>query len=262
MTRFIWHNKRKICGMAICALAVTCGVGTARAATCDAGYWLNNGECAPCSEKYYCPGDDTRHACPAPNTTEQIITLVSPHTLLTNPDYSKMTVAVSTNWFGGLSGSTNIERCGIVIHNIDGDEARLGEIGFLYSESVGDYAGGYVARLYTAAYAGYYLKQKWPNGSGRYVAFAPCTNEIPANSHYSGPGTPDVGDCPWECDAGYGHTSDDRCLPLCRIGDTAMNGINIYAEKHTKYAMAVPRAGATCWINATRDNGGKLQMVN
>ncbi|MBR1380353.1 MAG: hypothetical protein IJ560_02080 [Alphaproteobacteria bacterium] len=84
----------------------------------------------------------------------------------------------------------------------------------------------------------------------------------PANAHYTGAGTPDVGNCPWECDAGFGHTSDDRCLPLCRIGETAMNGINIYAEKHTKYAMAVPRGGATCWISATRDNGGKLVPVN
>ena len=89
---------------------------------------------------------------------------------------------------------------------------------------------------------------------------------MPPNSHYANmPGVSGTAltprDC-WECDAGYGHTSDGRCLPLCRIGETAMNGINIYAEKHTKYAMAVPRNGATCWISAVKMQGGKLVPTN
>ena len=38
---------------------------SANAATCSAGYYLNNGVCTTCStDGYYCPGDDTRHACP------------------------------------------------------------------------------------------------------------------------------------------------------------------------------------------------------
>ncbi|MBR1380747.1 MAG: hypothetical protein IJ560_04145, partial [Alphaproteobacteria bacterium] len=123
---------------------------------------------------------------------------------------------------------------------------------------------------YFVAGPGYYLSSYLETSSHVwYNGVKPCTN-APVNAHYTGPGTPDspdgttkdANDCPWECDAGYGHTSDDRCLPLCRIGDTAMNGINIYAEKHTKYAMAVPRAGGVCWISAKRGQGGKLVPVN
>ncbi|MBR1380062.1 MAG: hypothetical protein IJ560_00520 [Alphaproteobacteria bacterium] len=255
--------------LAICALITIGGVGTARAAQCNAGYWLNNGECAACSEAYYCPGDDAQYACPEINMTRQeLINMISPYVLLTNPYYSEMTVMVSTEWFTHTYNAKNIEKCGIVIRGINGDEARINALSFYYSESVGAYAD-YSACLYTKAYAGYYLSQHHGQSSSSYNAFKPCTN-APANAHYTGPGTPDsvdgtivdANDCPWECDDGFGHTSDDRCLPLCRIGETAMNGINIYAEKHTKYAMAVPRNGATCWINATRDIGGKLVPTN
>ena len=246
--------------LGIWVLIVACAVGTAHAATCAKGYWLDDtGSCTECSDKYYCPGDDARHACPEQNmSTEQIKTLISQYVPLTNPDYSKMKAEVETYYFTAGRNIIAVTDCGYVVRDVIYDEAHTYAISFYYNLSTGGYTK-FQRVLYRRAFAGYYVA----NVVNQYYStiLRKCTN-APADAYYTGPGTPDVGDCPWECDAGYGHTSDDRCLPLCRIGDTAMNGINIYAGKHTKYAMAVPRGGSVCWINATRGQGGKLVPVN
>ena len=244
-----------------------CILTNATAATCDAGYYLNAaGECVDCNTGLaecagvYCPGDDTQHECPivTPEQKEIYENRFGDGAVITTQLPKKA-------WNCHLQ-KTEVYNCNVSLYVTDRyGNLYLNESG--YYRSTGLYG---VNKLYYQAGTGYYLSpyrgttyKVWYNG------VKPCTN-APANAHYTGPGTPDsvdgtikdANDCPWECDAGFGHTSDDRCLPLCRIGETAMNGINIYAEKHTKYAMAVPRGGATCWISATRDNGGKLMPTN
>ncbi|MBR1380022.1 MAG: hypothetical protein IJ560_00320 [Alphaproteobacteria bacterium] len=260
---------------AICALITIGGVGTARAANCDAGYYLNAaGECVKCftyvTDDVYCPGDDLRHDCPKADfaTTTKYL-----------DEKGYVLSKIGTHW-NNANSSVALTDCFV---NLDLFDKNGNAVYTQARYSISAQMFIPMVYYYTGAVSGFYLSGVIftdPAGRYRYYSRAlQCTN-APANAHYTGPGTPDIGDCPWECDEmptnahatngecewecddGFGHTSDDRCLPLCRIGATAMNGINIYAEKHTKYAMAVPRGGATCWINATRDNGGKLQMVN
>ncbi|MBR1380364.1 MAG: hypothetical protein IJ560_02140 [Alphaproteobacteria bacterium] len=253
MKKFFTPNRLLRCHAIFFVVCVQfCIGGTARAATCDAGQYMNNGECTQCISPYYCPGDDLSYECPGTNLTKSDVLNLIPNI----SDYGDISYSTTAH----TVTPTSITNCSMRPVNASNDACANIYTVLDYSIDSSDYTKASGTTLCHAAQIGYYLQNHY-TGTG-YRNVAPCTNEIPANSHYSGPGTPDVGDCPWECDDGFGHTSDDRCLPLCRIGDTAMNGINIYAEKHTKYAMAVPRNGATCWINATRDNGGKLQMVN
>ncbi|MBR1380507.1 MAG: hypothetical protein IJ560_02875 [Alphaproteobacteria bacterium] len=267
MTRFICYNKRKICGMAIFALVAFGGVGTARAANCPANFYLNTeNECTYCENAYYCPGDDIRYECPEDKYIGKY------DQFLDDTFIEELRPGVSS-WGTGFTydGSSQAARSKITncwrhTFFVFKNYSCLSEVA--YDTTKQEYPVRCV--YYYEAGTGYYLSpyrsttyKVWYNG------VKPCTN-APANAHYTGPGTPDsvdgtikdANDCPWECDDGFGHTSDDRCLPLCRIGETAMNGINIYAEKHTKYAMAVPRGGATCWISAKRGQGGKLVPVN
>ncbi|MBR1380305.1 MAG: hypothetical protein IJ560_01820 [Alphaproteobacteria bacterium] len=236
-----------------------CILTNAHAATCDAGQYMNNGECTNCISKHYCPGDDLSYKCPETNLTKSDILNLMPNI----SDYGYISYSTTAH----RATPTSITNCSIHLINASNDACASIYIVLDYSIDSSDYTKVTSVMSCSAAQIGYYLQNHY-SGTG-YRNVAPCTN-APANAHYTGPGTPDspdgtiknANDCPWECDDGFGHTSDDRCLPLCRIGDTAMNGINIYAEKHTKYAMAVPRAGGVCWISATRGQGGKLIPTN
>ncbi|MBR1380136.1 MAG: hypothetical protein IJ560_00915 [Alphaproteobacteria bacterium] len=230
-----------------------CILTNARAATCDAGQYMNNGECTNCISSYYCPGDDLSYECPETNLTKSdVLNLI--------PNISDYNMLKKTSTYASV-GPTSIMACGLRVRQAQDDTCADRYIVLGYSMESSDYTVVNYNGLCSAAQTGYYVSNLNKPGTTNYKNVNPCTN-APTNAHYTGAGTPDVGDCPWECDDGFGHTSDDRCLPLCRIGDTAMNGINIYAEKHTKYAMAVPRNGATCWISAKRGDGGKLFPVN
>ena len=85
-----------------------------------------------------------------------------------------------------------------------------------------------------------------------YFNIAACTNG-PANSHYSGPGTPDVGNCPWECDDGYGQ-HENSCLPLCTMGKTKFHvgnwvSFNLYRDKITTPSINVmDEYGTVCHV--------------
>ncbi|MBR1379982.1 MAG: hypothetical protein IJ560_00115 [Alphaproteobacteria bacterium] len=250
----IKRYRMRLFGM-IASLVVTIYSGTAHAAQCDAGYYMNDASvCVVCTNGYYCTGDDTRTKCPDnPFDADYISSKYG-----ITPD-SMSTMYVSSSYKNNYPAS--IDDCGIAMSNAYDGVAHFYCVLAYYSPTVpGSYAEmPSIRKYYRTANNGYYLSVK--DIGSYYVYVKPCTN-APENAHYTGPGIPDVGDCPWECDAGFGHTSDDRCLPLCRIGETTMNGINIYAEKHTKYAMAVPRMGSVCWISATRNDGGKLVPIN
>ena len=243
-----------------------CILTNAHAANCPANFYLNSkNECTYCGKTSYCPGDDAQYECPEDKWAGKY------------EQFFDDTFTVGEVWINSwrtqfvYNGTTYYERdritcCHRSAYFYTKNYSCLSEVA--YDPTSQEYP--VKCTHYYAAGTGYYLSpymgttyKVWYNG------VKPCTN-APANAHYTGPGTPDspdgtiknANDCPWECDDGFGHTSDDRCLPLCRIGETAMNGINIYAEKHTKYAMAVPRGDGMCWISAIRDIGGKLVPVN
>ncbi|MBR1380404.1 MAG: hypothetical protein IJ560_02340 [Alphaproteobacteria bacterium] len=227
------------------------GVANAETCTCDVGEHMVNGQCKPCDVyyHYYCPGECREVQCPIPdfNLYEDLF-----NGKMIQTDYKVLISKASSEMDCYAEGLVDTDVGTLYI------QFRSDETNGLYKRQAG--------KTYISVKPGYYLQ--WLEvgnivwGYKHYSGASPCTNEKPANSHYVSAPNLTTNDCPWECDDGFGHTSDDRCLPLCRIGATAMNGINIYAEKHTKYAMAVPRGGATCWIHATRDNGGKLIPIN
>ena len=244
-----------------------CILTNAHAANCPANFYLNSeNECTYCGDKSYCPGDDVQYQCPDDKW-------VGKYEQFFDDTFISSGNSVISAWgsFFTYNGEqyrirSNINDCHRNVYLYTKNYSCLSQIAYNTTSQE------YPVRCthYFVAGPGYYLSSYLETSSHVwYNGVKPCTN-APVNAHYTGPGTPDspdgttkdANDCPWECDAGYGHTSDDRCLPLCRIGDTAMNGINIYAEKHTKYAMAVPRAGGVCWISAKRGQGGKLVPVN
>ena len=247
-----------------CARGVVFGIcilTNAHAATCDAGYYLNNGECDICNwdsdlvhkSDYYCPGDDMRYICPVKGA--------GVNTRAYYPDY-KYLHDVSSFARTSRANAESITECWYTL--VVASDTTYYNSRLVYSDIEQKYILQEISRMDLSGYT------MVCNGTGttpRCNAPVRCTDMPDKNAHYTG----NVGltgnaiDVPrkcWECDEGFGHTSDDRCLPLCRIGETAMNGINIYAEKHTKYAMAVPRNGGVCWISATRGQGGKLVPVN
>ena len=252
---------------AICALAAIGGVGTVRAANCPVSFYLDSeNECTVCDYDYYCPGDDISYKCPEDKWAGKY-----------EQFFDDTFISFGAIWYRSWAGSLvhdgmityyrpSITACHRNTYFYTKNYTCLSQVA--YDTTSQEYP--VKCTHYYEPGPGYYLSPYLDESD--YIGYngvKPCTN-APANAHYTGPGTPDskddkikdANDCPWECDDGFGHTSDDRCLPLCRIGETAMNGINIYAEKHTKYAIAVPRGDGMCWISAKRDNGGKLVPTN
>ena len=287
------------------------GCGTARAATCDAGYWLNDtGTCVLCDTgiinglamPYYCPGDDKKYDCPTvageyseyengywvwfeDHISRSVRGCRAYFTVPIKNGVARFSCSYNSNGYTSIGAQT---KCQTYTSDSDKQLTTCSPGYWIDFNNFAQYAGsGDTQQFHFSGFQVIVNVACEPVGFG-YISTAsasviricpvgtytatdtaaaasdcmPCTN-APANAHYTAANTTDgTPNCEWECDDGFGHTSDDRCLPLCRIGETAMNGINIYAEKHTKYAMAVPRGGGVCWISATRGQGGKLVPVN
>ncbi|MBR1380486.1 MAG: hypothetical protein IJ560_02770 [Alphaproteobacteria bacterium] len=202
-----------------CKLSIILGVlifatyiGDAHSAKCGTMYYLADGECVRCYPDLYinkyCPGDDTIHECPIdPNKMSYYEELYNGikyyHTYQSMLTHGKIT------------------DCYLRLELADDMGRRFFLLG--WDEEKGNYSrilNNLIHNHYYIAETGYYLAENEYTGASLYKTYKyslPCTN-APANAHYTGAGTPDVGNCPWECDDGFGHTYDDRCLPLCRIG--------------------------------------------
>lgn len=197
----------------------------AHGATCDAGYYLENGTCTICTNGYYCPGDGTRVACPLNTLTPQEI---SEHT---GADLQSSTVGTYVSSLAHNSRPSSQDDCHINFRSghIEGEKCLFYQVAFHYDTSSQTYVPSPGdPRFYNRADVGGYLSDY--SHSGYYRTCNQCTN-APANAHYTGPGTPDstdgsvvdANDCPWECDDGY--YNDNGTCTICPAGYACSGGV-------------------------------------
>ncbi len=160
---------------------------------CNAGYISTGSSCGACNpgypyEPYYCPGDDNRYRCP---TTDGDLAALSGGTVIShNPG----------GWCSGGATSSSVYQCmgdsEITMYN----GTYLAECSWNGSNYFQNCGGNY---LWWGANPGYYLYgYKWSSGHDWYTGATACTNK-PANSYYTGAGSPETNNCPWSCDNGY-----------------------------------------------------------
>ncbi len=209
-------------------IITTCG---ARAATCPAGEYLNNGACVTCLESSYCPGDDKVYLCHdlwsnnIPGISAQIgyTTSYDP----TTPDgcICRFRVQAPNNQtatYETWSGKCNTGPTDFV--GIGRNHCRTGY-----------YASEHVA-------------------SDLYDECTPCTN-APENTEYITSGTADANDCQWRCNDGYIINSNGTgCETLCTLGFRHLNtttnvSIPLYSEKRTTPSINIGHDAAACYAD-------------
>ena len=220
---------------------------------CDAGYYDDNGTCKSCGDGYYCPGDDIRYQCPSAQD-------FCDAAVAAEPDFVSISCRVYSWKTNGHPSYTSIENC----------RARptittsCGQYYYsvTYNETSQSYPFNNPTKNWTKAYSGHYLSTQ--SGSSYYSYCNACTN-APANAHYTGAGTPDVGDCPWECDSGYGQTAGGQCLALCSAGITELHVgdyvFNLYATKQTSPALHVKYNDTICYVSLATGTGTNAMHI-
>ncbi len=242
--------------------------GAAHAYTCGAGYYLgDNNECVACntSGAYYCPGDDTKHNCPQiDDNFYQWAYDTYGFTRTSEPLY----------WTSQPSGMSSL-RTGVIYciayHSMRNDVASSIYFSVRYDETNGSYTNN-IFVLYLLAEHGYYLKQAYDSANTYWRQSAACTN-APANAHYTGAGTNDTydgtvvdaNDCPWECDSGYGQTTNGQCLALCGAGITELHVgdyvFNLYATKQTSPALYIKYNDTICYVSLATGTGTNAMHI-
>lgn len=238
---------KKGCSILIIGLCLHCNV--ANGAVCVQGYYNNDDECAPCETGYYCPGDDTRIACPD-DTSDWVAEY-------TARGYTVYTVGRTYIW----SWLPNGDRPYSILHCHSGHHINTSAGAFYIEPAYNgtNYISPYDPMWYAAG-IGYYLSSyRFTSWQTWYTGVKECTN-APANSHYTGPGTPDepksggatdYNDCPWECDDGFGN-HDDECVPLCGAGISRLhsgNGhkINLYPRSYSAPTLVLKYNDVMCY---------------
>ena len=232
-------------------------VQSARADDCGPGHYYNdNNECVVCQVNHYCPGDGTMQPCPefTYNNIEDVKPLGAGYNVR-SVVHAALNSSASYNNYDMIS----IERCRLTLFYVEVDEGRMREYRLGYSPIRNAY-DVFVTKSWDRANAGYYLLHPFSSPT-RWRDIKPCTNSHPANSHYSGPGTPDsadgtivdANDCPWECDSGYGQTDSGECLQLCQAGVTEFHAgnlmFNIYANKQTTPSINIKYNDTVCYVS-------------
>ena len=114
---------------------------------------------------------------------------------------------------------------------------------------------------WNGVYAGHYLSTL----SGNVYRYCNACTNAPANAHYTAAGTPDVGDCPWACDSGYGQTAGGQCLALCSAGITELHVgdyvFNLYATKQTTPALNVKYNDTICYVSLATGTGTNAMHI-
>lgn len=235
----------------VIAVIILGGIRPVFAATCGAGQYMDSatGKCARCQNGYYCP-DDTDDAikCP-PDTTDYTAHLhamgITDIISLTQPE------VVSWSETTSIGGTSKITDCWADVWMVA--ERGKALIEKRYNTNTGDYWDGDFINHWYEASPGWYLYNynmasayKWYRGIKR------CTNTIPEHGYYSGPGEPDVGNCPIGCDSGYG-LHDTQCLVLCTAGFRSLRAgnnisFNIYRDKPASPTLAIGFNNNVCYV--------------
>lgn len=240
---------------------ILCVTGV-RADTCGPGYYYNDSnECVVCQANHYCTGDGTMQPCPA--FTYNDISEVYPMVVGYNVHSINM-ARLASSWLYGGGYMTNIERCALVLYYVEVDQGMMRVYILTYSEQRGGYYN-FAASLWSRANDGYYLSGGAASDFSWYRGISACTNTQPANSHYSGPGTPNGNDCPWACDSGYGQTANGECLALCTAGITELHVgdyvFNLYATKQTSPALHVKYNDTICYVSLATGTGTNAMHI-
>ncbi len=202
-----------------------------RAATCDAGYYLNNGECSGCPNTSYCPGDDMAYLC--------------------TDLWSGGVPNVSLNSTGHSSGAnaTSPDNCICAFLVTTPNDLAMTKAYYKGKCAIGptDFYGVYIQFCRVGYYASNAL-----NVSSLYHECLPCTNTKPENAIYNDRGLPDSNHCPWECDEGYRINADGTaCDKLCTLGYTTLNtstGVTVplFADKRTTPSINIGDVNGAC----------------
>lgn len=229
----------------------------AHAAMCGAGYYLADDDtCKICNisqgpphASSYCPGDDMRYPCPDISISVN--------------DVSDAIAIYAGPWLtlGSLTVSAP-EQCNISVH--------IETVSGIYSLTCQWQNGSYYkdcdttnSKWYYSAKSGYYLSRwAFTNSNGVwYLGTKSCTN-APLNATYTGSGTPDspdgavvdANDCPRKCNAGYGRTVNNTCLPLCTLGFTSLRTttgivVPVFTQKNTSPSLHFVKDGNVCYVD-------------
>lgn len=224
---------------------------SANAATCEYGYYLSNGTCKACEFNHYCI-NDVRYACPKDTTNYaalaegQILSQELSTWCVRNDN-----VVYTSCW--------SASHCNATLH-IKTDTGTY-MLQCSYDSNRGDYWCDY--HLWYEAAAGHYLSgYRFTSHMDWYYGTSPCSNK-PDNSYYSGPGTPETNNCPWECNSGYAQPDGTtQCSQLCQGGITQLklsNSIkyNLYKNQIDEHSVSVIHNGTQCFIRTkqgTADN--------
>lgn len=256
---------------------------------CEPGYYLDTttNECTQCGlGKYYCPGDNIRYDCPAPDN----------HMMSDWPDnyYNPIIDSAKiyfdyTDWQKTLKSIISC-RLHYIMHN---DYGELYDIRSynpnteLYDKTTDSYG-------WTSPYPGYYLtnpKACWSGAyyydvakcpSGTYCPGEPahrgCTNYtqpddfglyVCGDNSYSDDGATECTRCPDGTGNSGTNISDhagiSSCLPLCASGPQKLHTgnyiFNIWPkDKCTSPALHIRKQADTCCINITPGNGPGINI--
>lgn len=170
--------------------------------SCIPGYYLDRANCAKCAGSNYC-ADNIRHPCPAFDPSSLDAILPPGHKFIDGGD--RTTVWSST---GLITAVTDCRTVGPMrFETPDGFYLKMGpfydgarywndEVYWERTETPGRYLAEQINR-------DTYLLYKSNNA---------CTN-APENAVYTGPGSPDGNDCPWQC--GDGYFRDGNLCTIC-----------------------------------------------
>ena len=208
---------------------------------CDAGYYDNNGTCTACKSGYYCPGDDVMYPCPSTQDFDNAAAAAE-------PDLVSITSQIYSWGEGNFAAGSSINVCRARPKLVTHRGSYYYSV--LYDTTTQSYPFNSPSKYWDSAYTGYYLSNHYSGVT--YFKCNACTN-APAHAHYTGAGTPDVGDCPWECDAGYWNnngtcTACPNTYPLSAAGSDEINDCYLTTTA-TKYVATAGAGETTCTAN-------------
>ncbi len=237
---------------AIAVAAAACGVGSllcapAMGATCNPGYYLNNGECIACGTFYYCPGDDLSYACPKTDVDTEHVEYYwywSPHGLQDSITGCRVQWKYETFGFSCAYGDT-------------------GYAGSLASDTTKCMIN------VNSCPAGYWCPYCDSNTNYWTSSYDMAANSIhcgPVGHGYYSP----AGDvfrtiCPDETSTRIPNaTGLDDCVSLCGTGITQIHAggftAPIWAERHTTPALVIRTAGGLCYGDLKPGTGPGINM--